>query len=50
VWSCSNVPSCIYPGGPFPSGTGSYFARAWDIAGNVGESPTTRFTVYTILL
>lgn len=50
VRSCSNVPSCIYPGGPFPSGTGSYFARAWDIAGNVGESPTTRFTVYTLLL
>jgi len=49
VRSCSNVPSCIYPGGPFPSGTGSYFARAWDLAGNVGESPTTRFTVYYIL-
>lgn len=49
VRSCSNVPSCIYPGGPFPSGTGSYFARAWDIAGNVGESPTMRFTIHYIL-
>jgi RNA polymerase sigma-70 factor, ECF subfamily len=38
VAACQNTTSCVYSGGPYPPGNLIYYARAYDTAGNAGES------------
>lgn len=44
--ACSEVTTCIYTGGPYPAGTGQYFARAVDASGNQAETPRHDLTIY----
>lgn len=44
--ACSEVTTCIYTGGPYPAGTGQYFARALDASGNQAETPRHDLTIY----
>jgi hypothetical protein len=41
--------SCAVTLGPLAAGGGSYFARAWDPAGNQRETPLASLTVYVSL-
>jgi uncharacterized protein YraI len=42
---CEDVTVCVYQGGPYPSGSGTYQAYAWDGADNQGETAVIPFTV-----
>ncbi len=44
--ACTEVTTCIYTGGPYPAGTGQYFARAVDASGNQAETPRHDLTIY----
>jgi hypothetical protein len=43
--TCSATNVCTAALGPLPAGQGAYFARAWDSAGNLGESSIATLTV-----
>jgi len=46
VKTCEPATTCIYEGGPYPSGMLEYQAKAYDAAGNIGASPLTSITIY----
>ena len=45
VKRCENATTCSYQGGPYTAGTGSYYARAADRAGNAAQSGLMTFNV-----
>jgi hypothetical protein len=47
--TCLDATSCAVTLGPLGAGGGSYFARAWDAAGNQRETPPATLTVYVSL-
>jgi len=47
--TCQNATACSWVGGPFADGTLSYYAKAYDAAGNVGQSPTTTITIWSVV-
>jgi hypothetical protein len=47
--TCTASTSCFFAGGPYPAGMAQAFARAWDVAGNQGESNAISFTIYEAL-
>ena len=47
--TCTATTSCFFAGGPYPAGMAQAFARAWDEAGNQGESNAISFTIYEAL-
>jgi hypothetical protein len=47
--TCVDTTSCAVTLGPLAAGGGSYFARAWDPAGNQRETPLASLTVYVSL-
>ncbi|MBM3121373.1 MAG: sigma-70 family RNA polymerase sigma factor [Chloroflexi bacterium] len=49
VRTCAESSSCIFAGGPYPAGSGEAYARAWDAAGNLGESGKVVFTILVYL-
>jgi RNA polymerase sigma-70 factor (ECF subfamily) len=49
VRTCTDTPSCLFAGGPYLPGSGEAYARAWDAAGNLGESGTLALTVLVYL-
>jgi hypothetical protein len=49
VRTCTQSSNCIFSGGPYSAGSGEAYARAWDAAGNLGESARLKFTVLASL-
>jgi hypothetical protein len=47
--TCTQTTTCIFNGGPYPSGMAQAFARTWDISGNQGESNAISFQIYVLL-
>ena len=47
--TCGATTSCSFSGGPYTAGSAEAFARAWDAAGNLGESGKVVFTVLVYL-
>lgn len=47
--TCENTTSCTWVGGPFSDGTLSYYAKAFDGAGNVGQSPATTISIWSVV-
>ena len=47
--TCTQTTTCIFSGGPYPSGMAQAFARAWDTSGNQGESNSISFQIYAYL-
>jgi RNA polymerase sigma-70 factor (ECF subfamily) len=47
--TCTQATSCFFAGGPYPSGMAQTFARAWDAAGNMGESSAVSFVIHESL-
>jgi hypothetical protein len=49
VRTCTGSSSCLFAGGPYPAGSGEVYARAWDAAGNLGESSKVVLTILVYL-
>ncbi len=47
--TCNDTTTCFFAGGPYPAGMAQAFARAWDEAGNQGESNSISFTIFEAL-
>jgi RNA polymerase sigma factor (sigma-70 family) len=47
--TCVDATSCVITLGPLAAGQGTYFARAWDPAGNQRETTPASLTVYVSL-
>jgi uncharacterized protein YraI len=47
--TCTQTTTCIFSGGPYPSGMAQAFARAWDTMGNQGESNAISFQIFALL-
>ncbi len=47
--TCTNTAKCNYAGGPYPPGDLTYYARAWDPAGNDTSSSQVSTTVHAVL-
>jgi RNA polymerase sigma-70 factor (ECF subfamily) len=44
--ACTDTTICLFNGGPYTPGTLMYFAKAWDMVGNMAESSQKLATVY----
>jgi RNA polymerase sigma-70 factor (ECF subfamily) len=49
VATCQDAASCVYSVGPYNSGNLSFFARAYDTAGNMGESAQQTMEIFTVV-
>lgn len=47
--SCTGTQTCVYVGGPYAPGTGLYYARAVDGAGNKSETAEYSLTIHAAL-
>ena len=45
VKTCEGTDTCTYKGGPYTPGTGGYYAKAWDAAGNDAKTKTFELEV-----
>ncbi len=46
VTTCQAAATCVYQGGPYRPGKLVYYAKAYDAADNMGESPQSQVTVW----
>jgi len=49
VATCQDTTSCVYSAGPYPSGYMDFYARAYDTAGNMGESTEQTIRIYSLV-